>query len=1518
MYNTNLTVSDSGSVLNYNLTSNSCGTVLNQSSCIWGIRVTVPAATAPQEITVTTNGTWRNPDNSLNATTTTTVVTVSSNPQIAVISPANKKFETSVHHNLTTLLGTLVIGATGNDGVTDSSADWIIAAGDIATKCPTCSISLTTTSFGFLVAGDNFSTNVSITVPAGQSPDGLLGFVRASSSNAGTDDATINVTVLTNLSWGRDISDFGTILAAPNTTGTIGNIEVENRGNVKIPFAVLKSGTGAAFVTLSPANAFDLDKTARRNVSNTYTISSGATPGLYPVTVFIRNTSATPTELTTTYTLNITNIPPTMSAVNISPTVFETIETVVINATITDNTVVDGAFINVTRPDSTIFTQQMNRSGSFFNTTYTTTVGGNHTVRICSNDTSGLEGCTNAAQITAVSNTSITTQSNTTSVTVNNVTLTQSDSFGLNITMNNTGNARALNATTVINVPSGWSATPSVLSSGTILKVSSTPNITTITVPAGTAQGTYYVTANSSWSNHDGLNLTNSTTITVSVVSRFNWQQSPSDMTKETVTLSQGTLGTLIENNTGSVQLLLSFNLSGNITPYLTMNTSDFLLNPGEGQSRVVSFTAPSVTQTTTYTGTIVTSNTSSEAGAQNKTVTLNLTVQPLFMNITAPTNAAPVTVVAGNLIIARINATYGLATVNSSAVWNLSLVNETSLTYFDFNSRYNSTDTLWWFNFTAPNLASGGGYDFNASLNYTAINIITNDTERRAVLYNDTTQPQILISVPSNNVVNSTISIIANITETGGVRNVTANITYPNGTAALFNMNLAFDQLNIHQYALSFADTSAVGTYGLNVTSCDNSQNCNATNTTFNVNLYTFSGSSRNEEDLLRPALPLVFSFRHQQNGSLIYNFTTDTNGDYSQNIENSTYNLTIANQNDSIRMFSTPITSHYADPARFGRIPTRLIGRGSLTGLSVNTTLNYSSANVTFSYATYNDIFVPNLGIYRCDAWNQFTGCANAWVRIGGSINFTGQVVVVNVSNVTNKAFALAEYVAGNNICESSYGESNAVSPTDCPAASSSPIAPLTLSGIAASVKSGGVNRNCDGLLNIDVIDLNTMQVQTSGNMTNFGTGSYQFNWTTPTSASIFFINASCAISGVTYSGFTLVSSQPTGATATIDYNQIAIAVWNYNYRNLSWWNTTGIATDVWGYPVRNLTYYNQSVSQSLESCLKDGQCAAWWINTTLDSINVSLVGVNTTTTNVYNDTQFLKNVFYQQNSSSELQLTTLSTPYVELNSKAEIWISAADQLGNSVSISNTTACGVVQSSTNSSIANGTMSTNLGTAYSFWIPTQTAGSYRWNCTVIAGNKSAPIQAPFWVSNISSTLSSQFNVLLSDFGSVAAGQNYRLKVWITDYLSNPKNADTTPKVNLFDPLRNQIVTDANMTLQETGIYIYNFTTSSGQTGGVWEAIATTTVNGITNKYSDFWQLSSSPVQVKINGMTDTVIPTISADVTITNEGNADTEYPYEYCIVAEQSNQCGGGDDLASGSGSKLIRVGEDFNIIL
>jgi len=168
--------------------------------------------------------------------------------------------------------------------------------------------------------------------------------------------------------------------------------------------------------------------------------------------------------------------------------------------------------------------------------------------------------------------------------------------------------------------------------------------------------------------------------------------------------------------------------------------------------------------------------------------------------------------------------------------------------------------------------------------------------------------------------------------------------------------------------------------------------------------------------------------------------------------------------------------------------------------------------------------------------------------------------------------------------------------------------------------------------------------------------------------------------------------------------------------------------------------------------------------------------------------------------------------------------------------------------------------------------------------------------------------------IIMSDVGEVLGGNVYPAKIWITDESANPIDADTNPLISIYDAVRNLVVTNATMAHTQTGVYNYSYTTSGGQTGGTWESVVVVTVNNATSVHSDYWELETAPTQVTINSITDTTVPTITASVTITNEGENWYEYPYEFCIVDEQSNQCNGGDDVAHGSGSKRIEAGQSW----
>lgn len=126
-------------------------------------------------------------------------------------------------------------------------------------------------------------------------------------------------------------------------------------------------------------------------------------------------------------------------------------------------------------------------------------------------------------------------------------------------------------------------------------------------------------------------------------------------------------------------------------------------------------------------------------------------------------------------------------------------------------------------------------------------------------------------------------------------------------------------------------------------------------------------------------------------------------------------------------------------------------------------------------------------------------------------------------------------------------------------------------------------------------------------------------------------------------------------------------------------------------------------------------------------------------------------------------------------------------------------------------------------------------------------------------------------------------------------------------------------------------------------TGGVWAVFAdglntntTATVVGLSNGTSyDFRVLAvniigesipssvvtatpGEPAQVLVQNFSDLTVSSIGTVVRITNEGSADYEYQYTWCITSSAGNLCGGGDDLFSSTAAKLISHGENWDTTL
>ncbi len=184
--------------------------------------------------------------------------------------------------------------------------------------------------------------------------------------------------------------------------------------------------------------------------------------------------------------------------------------------------------------------------------------------------------------------------------------------------------------------------------------------------------------------------------------------------------------------------------------------------------------------------------------------------------------------------------------------------------------------------------------------------------------------------------------------------------------------------------------------------------------------------------------------------------------------------------------------------------------------------------------------------------------------------------------------------------------------------------------------------------------------------------------------------------------------------------------------------------------------------------------------------------------------------------------------------------------------------------------------------------------------------------------SSLATEIAKGWTVTLSDFGETTVNTAYKAKLQVLNYATIPMDADSLPTVVITDPAGTVQVGAGVMTKNSDGTYSYSYSISGSAIGGVWETVVSVIINGETVRVNDYWSLSSSPADVQIIEITDKIIPTITASVRIDNMGTSASDFYYVYCIVNNESNVCGGNDDIDSGSDTAYINPGSFINLSL
>ncbi|NOQ55827.1 MAG: DUF87 domain-containing protein, partial [Nanohaloarchaea archaeon] len=550
-----------------------------------------------------------------------------------------------------------------------------------------------------------------------------------------------------------------------------------------------------------------------------------------------------------------------------------------------------------------------------------------------------------------------------------------------------------------------------------------------ISVPIGYSTGVY-----------DGIfnvytaKTNTSVNITVVIPANLTWAHNPIIISKDVVANTTGNFGSVRVSNIGNLPLGVSASVTN--TTLFAVNSSWVDLPVGNHSDAMINYTAPELFSLNTYTAYFRTTNMT--ALPSTRETLLNITIHPLYLDILSPTSISPVLNVSeGKNLTAAFNLTYASVPLSDNVTWQINLTND-GLSHLvnitDIN--YSVVSNLWTINFTAPDILAGVGYDLVANVFDVLNNINVIAAEKDAVIYVDTIPPELSVDMVSSIINGSAVPIYVNTTDVGGMDYLLIEITMPNGTVVSYNATLISSVGNDYFYNLDFTETALLGPYPAVISAYDLSGNVNTTNATFDSYLPTyFSGYAYDLESVdNETAVPLEFNMYKNNVFELMHNINSDNvTGLYNESVYVRLYDVSVDVLNVTLNFndFSMPPGGIF-NPVVFGDIPVSLIGAGPKKAIYLDNAMD-TNPNIIFDYSPYDDVAVSDLAVYQCDNWTIKTGCVNQWIRKNASVDTFSRTVSFNATSVTG-AYALAQYLCGNNVCEADYGESNSICPTDC----------------------------------------------------------------------------------------------------------------------------------------------------------------------------------------------------------------------------------------------------------------------------------------------------------------------------------------------------------------------------------------------------------------------------------------------------------------------------------------------------
>jgi uncharacterized membrane protein len=622
-----------------------------------------------------------------------------------------------------------------------------------------------------------------------------------------------------------------------------------------------------------------------------------------------------------------------------------------------------------------------------------------------------------------------------------NMVVKQGSSNQTNFTLNSTGNDAVQNI--VITCQSGNCSDLGITFSPSSILSLEPLNHSTINVssaaPLGYPPGDYLLVLNAS-----GNYTSDTTQLTITVPENKSWSRSPESFAPITVGLnSTGDIGIITINNHGNVPLTFNITTSGNGTSYITTNTSLLTVEKQSSGFVKVSYSSPSdITEAEEfYYVNISISNSTADPNYPLNTSAL-IRVIKLSTKIISPNQTNPVNVTAGDIVEIRSNVTYGAEILNENITFEVRFNDtECPLTNYEFNSSLQ----YWIINCTAPSIVDAAYYTLKVTANYTTYNALASDTEVNAIYYPDITPPQINVSAPSVEPFNN-VTVEVNVTDNVEVSKVILEVSYPNTT----KINYTMINISENTWRYNLTNLTDIGDYDLVIYSNDTVGNWNSTTGWFEVYLPVWFNGTLVEPD--GTPISAEFNLYRVNTTQKLTNFSTNASGEYAHRLHKRKYDFIIKVYDNVITLRNVSITSDIVNSTLLDNIPTTLIGASgsrASKGMFIETVLNYTSAQLVLNYSGTSYVSETAIGAYKCSQWSYTTrACNSTWDRISSTVNVFAKTVTISSTSLS--AYAVAEFICGNGVCESEYGESNAICPTDCEV--TQPTTPTTGGAVAA----------------------------------------------------------------------------------------------------------------------------------------------------------------------------------------------------------------------------------------------------------------------------------------------------------------------------------------------------------------------------------------------------------------------------------------------------------------------------------